>query len=167
MLTSFSRKMSHRKASLGVTLALLITMAGCGTLKLPAAFEGFSPVSKSELEDEPVEKSRGTFEVLLKPRVGKRSKSTLTLKGTAPVLLQDVLEASGAVKKFKSMDITIYRPIKGAAVPLQMQCQYDSGEDSVADAENYEIYPGDQILLEEVSGSAIGKLIGDLSPLDR
>ena len=50
---------------------------------------------------------------------------------------------------------------------MQMQCQYDSAEDSVADAENYEIYPGDQILLEEVSGSAIGKLIGDLSPLDR
>ncbi len=167
MLTSSSRKMTHRKASLGVALALLITMVGCGTLKLPAAFEGFSPVSKSELEDKPVEKSRGTFEVLMKPRVGKRIKSTQTLKGTAPVLLQDVLEASGAVKKFKSMDITIYRPVKGVAVPLQMQCQYDSAEDSVADAENYEIYPGDQILLEEVSGSAIGKLIGDLSPLDR
>lgn len=167
MLTSSSRKMTHRKASLGVALALLITMVGCGTLKLPAAFEGFSPVSKSELEDKPVEKSLGTFEVLMKPRVGKRIKSTQTLKGTAPVLLQDVLEASGAVKKFKSIDITIYRPVKGVAVPLQMQCQYDSAEDSVADAENYEIYPGDQILLEEVSGSAIGKLIGDLSPLDR
>ena len=167
MLTSSSRKMTHRKASLGVALALLITMVGCGTLKLPAAFEGFSPVSKSELEDKPVEKSLGTFEVLMKPRVGKRIKSTQALKGTAPVLLQDVLEASGAVKKFKSIDITIYRPVKGVAVPLQMQCQYDSAEDSVADAENYEIYPGDQILLEEVSGSAIGKLIGDLSPLDR
>ena len=167
MLTSSSRKMTHGKASLGVALALLITMVGCGTLKLPAAFEGFSPVSKSELEDKPVEKSLGTFEVLMKPRVGKRIKSTQALKGTAPVLLQDVLEASGAVKKFKSMDITIYRPVKGVAVPLQMQCQYDSAEDSVADAENYEIYPGDQILLEEVSGSAIGKLIGDLSPLDR
>ena len=166
MLTSSSRKMSHVKASLGVALALLITMVGCGTLKLTAALEGFSPVSQTEVENKPVEKSRGTFEVLMKSRVGSRVKTTQTLRSDT-VLLQDVLETSGAVKKFKSMDITIYRPVKGVAVPLQMQCQYDSAEDSVADAENYEIYPGDQILLEEVSGSAIGKLIGDLSPLDR
>ena len=168
MLTSSLTKMSRAKASAGVALALLITTVGCGTLKLPAAFEGFVPVSKSGVADgegKPVEKERGTFEVLMKSRFGKNTKSTQPLEGT--VLLQDVLEASRAVKKFRAMDITIYRPVKGAPVPLQMQCSYDSSKDSVSEAENYEIYPGDQILIEEVSGSKIGKLINELSPLDR
>lgn len=165
MLTRSTKKMSHATASMVVVFALLISMVGCGTLKLPAAFDGFAPVGKAEPETAPAEKSRGTFEVLMKTKLGKGSKSTQNLEGT--VLLQEVLEASGAVKKFKAMEITIYRPVKGAAVPLQMQCDYDSGEDSVPDAENYEIYPGDQVFIKEVSASKIGKLMGDLSPLDR
>ncbi len=168
MLTRASSKMSRAKASVGVAFALLITTVGCGTLKLPAAFEGFVPVSKSAADDaesKSREKSRGTFEVMMKPRYGKGGKSTQTLEGT--VLLQDVLEASGAVKKYRAMEITIYRPVKGSPIPLQMQCAYDSRKDSVSQAENYEIYAGDQILIEEVSSLKIGKLIDDLSPLDR
>jgi len=165
MLTRSTRKMSHAAASMGVVFALLISMVGCGTLKLPAAFDGFTPVSKAEPETAPAEKSRGTFEVLMKTRFDKGSKSTQNLEGT--VLLQEVLEASGAVKKFKGMEITIYRPVKGAAVPLQMQCDYDSDEDSVPEAENYEIYPGDRVFIQEVSSSKLGKLVSDLSPLER
>lgn len=168
MLTSSSSKMSRAKACVGVAVALLITTIGCGTLKLPAAFDGFAPVDKAavaDAKDKPAKKARGTYEVLMKSRFGKGGKSTQTLEGT--VLLQDVLEASGAVKKYRAMEITIYRPVKGSAVPLQMQCKYDSGKDSVSQAENYEIYAGDQVLIEEVSGLKIGKLINDLSPLDR
>jgi len=160
MLTTSSTKKSRAKAVLSVAIVLTATMVGCGALKLPAAFDGFTPVSKAEVESAPVENSRGTFEVLMKPRNGKGGKSTQHLTDT--VLLQDVIEASGAVKKFRAMEITIYRPVKGSPVPLQMQCEYDSGEDSVAAAENYEIYPGDKILLVEVSASKIGKLLGDL-----
>lgn len=165
MLTNSSRRMSRKQAPIGIVLMLLVLMAGCGSLKLPASFDGFSPVGKSEVESEKPEKTRGTYEVMMKPRYGKGSKATLPIKDT--VLLQNVLESSGAVKKYKAMDITIYRPVKGSPVPLQMQCEYDAGNDSVSDAENYEIYPGDQVLLEEVANSKVGKLIGDLSPLDR
>lgn len=160
MLTISSTKKSRAKASLSVAIVLTIMMVGCGTFKLPAALDGFTPVGKTQAESEPAKKSRGTFEVLMKPRGGKNSKSTQPITGT--VLLQDVIEASGAVKKFRAMEITIYRPVKGSPVPLQMQCDYDSGEDSVAEAENYEIYPGDKILMEEVAASKIGKLLGDL-----
>ena len=168
MLTSSSPIMSRAKASRGVALALLIATVGCGTLQLPAAFEGFVPVSKSGVtdgKDKPVEKTKGTFEVLMKSRFGKNRKSTQTLEST--VLLQDVLKASGAIKRYRAMDITIYRPVKGSPVPLQMQCDYDSSKDSVSEAENYEIYPGDQILIEEVSGSVIGKLINEIPSFDR
>ncbi len=164
MLTNSSEKMSWKLAPICVAF-MLISMAGCGSLKLPASFDGFSPISKPEVESKTPEKNRGTYEVIMKPRYGKGSKTTLPIKDT--VLLQNVLESSGAVKKYKAMNITIYRQVKGSPVPLQMQCDYDSAKDSVSDAENYEIYPNDQVLLEEVSNSKVGKLISDLSPLDR
>ena len=165
MLTSSSTKKSCAKASLGVVIVLTTAMVGCGTFKLPAALDGFTPVGKSEVESEPAANSRGTFEVLKRSSSGKGGKSTQQLTGT--VLLQDVLEASGAVKKFRSMEITIYRPVKGSPVPLQMQCNYDSGEDSVAESENYEIFPGDKILMEEVSGSKVGKYLDGSGTRDR
>ena len=165
MLTNLNGKISRKLTPTGIALVLLISLTGCGSLKLPAALEGFSPVSQSEVESETPEKTRGTYEVMLKPRHGKNRKTTLPLKDT--LLLQNVIEASGAVKKFKAMDVTIYRKVKGSPVPLQMQCEYDSANDSVSDAENYEIFPGDQVLLEEDSNFKVSRLIGDSPLFDR
>jgi hypothetical protein len=168
MRTNKTRAKSSASLVFGAILFVVSGSVGCGSLKLPASLDGFSPVSQSQVDAEAAEKqtsSKGTYELMMKPRYGKGAKATQPIKGT--VLLQDVIELSREIKKFRSMEITIYRPVKGSPVPLQMQCEYDSSSGSVSDAENYEIYPGDQILLEEVSGSKVGKLIGDLAPLDR
>ncbi len=140
-------------------------LTGCSTLQLPAG--GLGPFAASQAAStesaepsSPSSESLGECLILVKPRYGKGTKQTVKI--TENMLVQQVLEQSGAMKKRRNLEITIFRAVKGSPVPLKMMPEFDAAANSVRPEQNYAIQAGDKILIEE-SASSVGKTLGRLT----
>lgn len=142
-----------------VALLLAVQSIGCASMSLPAG-KLFGKAEAATPAAEPF----GQCTVLMKPGFGKGTQSTLDISEDTTV--QSVLERAGVQKKFKSMDIMIYRDIEGAMVPLKMAVDYNVGKRSVVDSQNYRVLPGDKVLFSEKSNSAISKALKNVAGIE-
>ncbi len=81
-----------------------------------------------------------------------------------PLTVQDALERSGAIKKFRSMDIMIYRVVEETGRVLKMKVEYTPRTKTVKPELNYAIHPNDRIMVQARSLSSIDKFVDSLSP---
>ena len=77
--------------------------------------------------------------------------------------VQTAIEESGAVKKFRKMDILVLRKLEGAFQPLKMTSDYDAGNKRVRPDSDYALQHGDRIVITPQSESHFLQLLGTFS----
>ena len=82
------------------------------------------------------------------------------------MVVQDVLEGSGAIDQFDRMTIKVKRFVKGQQAYLPLTAVYDHDRNEVRPESNYAIQPGDfLIVIEDTSSSTQDMLQQLLGPL--
>ena len=78
-----------------------------------------------------------------------------------PVTIQTALERSGALKKYRNMNVDLFRKVEGAYQPLKMPAVFDAGEKMIRPETDYGLRAGDSILVTpKTESSAFGQLMG-------
>jgi hypothetical protein len=132
----------------------ILTSTGClGGLGLTGAKLPTEPVSTE---------SMGQFRVDM---IGAFNK-TASFEGEIdePITVQDVLERSGATRKYRNMDIMIHRVVEETGRVLKLRVDYVPRKKSVKPELNYAIHDKDRILVQSRTTTAISKVVDSLNP---
>lgn len=134
-------------------LAILTTTGCLGGLGLTNGTLPTEPISSD---------SAGVYRVELSGHFSKSSTYQGEIDG--PITVQDALERSGATKKFKSMDILVYRVVKESGRGLKMPVEYMTRTKSVTPQTDYAIHPNDRVVVQARTLTAIDKIANSLNP---
>ena len=104
---------------------------------------------------------RGQYQIQLIPSRGKPTVEKVDITG--PVTVQDALEASGAIGKFGPMKITLRRIIKEKGTLLPLPVDYDVRSKTVLDGQNYNLLPGDTLIVSPKESKVWEKLVESLT----
>ncbi len=77
--------------------------------------------------------------------------------------IQTALERSGAIKKYRNMEVELYRKVEGAYQPLKMLAIYDAGKKMVRPETDYGLLAGDSILVKTKSDNPLNKVMGSFT----
>lgn len=80
-----------------------------------------------------------------------------------PVTVQTALESSGAVDKYKRMEITLYRRVAETGRMLKMPVVYQPRSDSVKVEQDYALHPGDRIVIKPVARGLFSLVMDGMS----
>lgn len=80
-----------------------------------------------------------------------------------PITIQTALERSGAIKKYRNMEIELFRKVEGAYQPLKMPAIYDAGAKMVRPETDYGLRAGDSILVRTKSENPLSKVMGSFA----
>ena len=81
-----------------------------------------------------------------------------------PITVQDALERSRATKKFRNMDIAVYRTVEESGRVLKMEVEYVPRTKSVKPEKNYALHANDRIVVESRTNTTIDRIIDSLNP---
>ena len=132
----------HR-AMLLAMLGIVSGLAGCSAFR-----EKVSPQLQSELTppNGPVVQPAAKYVVEIRPDEGKPQAVEKDL--TDPMHVQTALENTGAMKKFRRMDLELYRPLPNGGWH-KMRLEYDHANKQVPPEFDYSLLPGDRIIVTE------------------
>ncbi len=105
--------------------------------------------------------SVGKYRVEMSGGFGGGSVYDGTLDG--PHTVQTALERSGAIKKYRNMNVTIWRVIEETGQPLKMATRYEPRKKAITPDQDYALMPGDRIVVEMASNSFIDKMVDSAS----
>lgn len=142
-------KVVFQASTLCASIAILTISSGCSML--PMAQDKSLPTMVDQKE------ASGFYEVQMKGKLGRISTARGAIDG--PITVQTVLERSGAIEKFRAMEITLLRVVKDSGRGLKLPVEYEASKDAVRPEQDYAIHPGDQIMIEAKTGSAIDKIV--------
>jgi hypothetical protein len=81
------------------------------------------------------------------------------------MLVQDALKGSGAIHRFRRMDVVLVRNVAGGG-KLRLPVEYNGSTQRVADQHNYALHGGDTLEVTEDTSTAIDRMIEQaLEPL--
>ena len=125
-------------------------VSGCATLSLNKTAEAEPPMEMGP-----------TYTVALKSSRADARIHTGHLD--QPTTIQQVLEETGALAKFRSMNIIILRRVKETGRPLRLVVDFETSKRHVKPEQNYAIHPDDQILVESTNSSPLDALMSRIS----
>ena len=127
-------------------------LTGCQSFDFGASStaESATPVNREDVI--------GQYRVQLIPGRGKPTVENVDIVG--PVTVQDALEASGAIRKFGLMKITLSRITKENGTLLKLPVDYKVRSKTVPDGQNYNLLPGDTLTVSPKESKALEKAIG-------
>ena len=139
-------------------------MLGLTILTTTGCLGGIGLNNRAVLPTQPVsaEASAGQYQVEMTGNFSKSSVFQGEIDG--PLTVQDALERSGATKKFRSMEVMIYRVVKETGRGLKMPVEYKARNKSVLPEMDYALHPNDRISVRARSTNAIDKVIDSLNP---
>ena len=141
-----------------VLIGALLASSGCSSL--PKTQNKALPAAATQTQE-----AQGVYEVHMKGAFAKESISRGVIDG--PITVQTVLERSGAIEKFRNMEITIMRVVKesgqGIGQGLKLPVDFQSGKNAVRPEQDYAIHPNDRILIVSKSNNAIDKIVDSLA----
>ena len=126
---------------------------GCSTLP-------FSSAANVIVDDAPI--AAGQYQLKMESAFG----GAKTYKGNidGPITIQTALERSGAIKKYRNMNVDLFRKVEGAYQPLKMSAIYDAGEKMVRPETDYGLRAGDSILVSPKSEApTLSRMMGTFS----
>lgn len=147
-------KATFRISAICVLLSAVLASSGCSTFSLTQAQA--LPAGAAQAQ-----KAQGVYEVHMKGGFSKETVSRGVIDG--PITVQTVLERSGAIEKFRNMDITIMRVVKESGQGLKLPVDFQGGKDAVKPEQDYAIHPNDRIVIVSKSNSAIDKIVDSLA----
>jgi len=77
--------------------------------------------------------------------------------------VQTAIDASGATKKFRRMDVAVMRNVEGDYKPLKMSANYNSSKKMISPETDYALQHGDRIMITPKSESQLLKMFGTLA----
>ena len=124
---------------------------------------GCQPFQKSAAPEMPVGgNSSAMYQVQMIPKFGKPTVTKHVIRDKMTV--QDVIEETGAVTQFRSMEITLSRLVNEPRKSvLKLPIEYRYEKQAVVDYQNYSIHPGDTLVIKARSAGSLDKLVGALS----
>ncbi len=131
--------------------ALAMLSTGCSALPLASTAGTIGDVA-------PVDS--GQYQVKMETFGGSKMYQG-TIDG--PITIQTALERSGALKKYRNMEVELFRQVEGAYQPLKMPAIYDAGKKMVRPETDYGLRNGDSILVRTKSQNPFGKVMGTLN----
>ena len=129
------------------------TVASSGCASLPTLGSKSVPTSNKN--------SVGQYRVEMSGGFGGASVYDGTLDG--PHTVQTALEQSGAIKKYRNMNVTIWRVVEETGQPLKMATRYEPRKKAITPDQDYALMPGDRIVVEMTSNSLIDKMVDSAS----
>lgn len=129
---------------------ILMTISGCAVFH-PAVDPATIPAAP---ETKPI---AGLYQVEMQTTFGKGKVYQGEIDG--PITVQTVLERSGAIEKFRGMDIVLMRVVKESGVGLKMPVDYEIGDKSVRPEHDYAIHPNDRIIISSRSNNPLDKFV--------
>ncbi len=78
------------------------------------------------------------------------------------MVIQDVLEGSGATDRFSRMTIKLKRRVDGSQGYLPITAVYDQGRNAVRPESNYAIRPGDFLVITEDTATSTDDMVQQL-----
>lgn len=79
---------------------------------------------------------------------------------TGPVTVQTALEESGAVGRYRNMEITMYRRVSDSGRLLKLPVTFVPRTDSVKVEQDYALHPGDRIVVKPVTRGLFSLITG-------
>lgn len=131
------------RLTLLAVLAVASGLVGCSAFK-----EQLSPQLNSEVSPPggPVVEPAAKYTVEIRPSKGKPQAVEKDL--TDPIHVQSALEKTGASKKFRRMDLELFRPLPSGGWH-KMHLEYDKSNHQVPPEFDYALLPGDRIIVTE------------------
>jgi hypothetical protein len=142
---------------------LLLSTSGCSSLSVTGAL----PLTRADSEATSTASPAASCTVEL--RTGRRRAKTVDVPLSRETRVQDVLDASRATSKFRSLDVVIMRPTSNASEPLlKLPCRFDRDNRRIGWETDYAVLPGDRVVVREdttrpfdrVMGSMLGPVFG-------
>ena len=146
-----NRSVSSVFALLGIAM-IAVSFTGCTPLVMSKANEGV--VSKAAT-------SAGQYQLRMEMPFGKSETYIGDIDG--PLTIQNALERSGAMKKFRAMDVDLFREVEGTYAPLKMTAVFEPGKKMIRPETNYGLRAGDSILVKPASNNPFGKMLGKMA----
>lgn len=75
-----------------------------------------------------------------------------------PITVQTALEQSGAIGKYRNMDVSILRIVEETGRPLKMVVDYMPSKKMVRPEQDYAIMPGDRIIVQPQQNGMLERL---------
>jgi len=143
-----------RASVLCVLMGAVLASSGCSSL--PTTQTQALPTGAPQGQAAPA-----FYEVHMKGSFSKATSSRGVIDG--PITVQTVLERSGAIDKFRNMEITLMRVVKETGQGLKLPIDFQAGKNSIRPEQDYAIHPNDQILIVSKSNSAIDKVFDSIA----
>lgn len=133
-----------------IAAATLIS-TGCSTLPLASTAGNIEAAATADA---------GQYQVKMKTFGGSKM-----YRGTidGPITIQTALERSGAIKKYRTMEIELFRNVEGRLQPLKMPAIYDAAKKMVRPETDYGLLAGDSILVKPQTQNPLGKVMGSFA----
>ena len=163
-VANINRKRSNQQIFGQLALATMIVLgvafsSGCSTLPSSLSSNGVFPGSPQNTSV--ALKSSAQYLVDMQMSYGGSKKFKGNIGQGATV--QTAIDASGATKKFRKMDIVVMRNIKGEQTPLKMSCEYNSTKKAVRPETDYALQHGDRVVVTPKSENQLFKMMGTLA----
>ena len=156
MFTLTNHLISQTTLGLLTVLVVLSTSTGCSSLP--------SALSPGGLFNEPVSAPVSTAQPqYLVDMTSNFSQKQYRGNIGSGATVQTAIEESGALKKFRSMDVTVVRKIEGVFQPLKMTCLYNANKRMITPETDYALKHGDRILITPQSQNQLLQALGTLT----
>ncbi|MDG1873850.1 MAG: hypothetical protein P8J27_08060 [Mariniblastus sp.] len=135
--------------------SVLLIASGCSTIALTAN----SPLPDAQITESA--ESAGVYEVHMNGQFSK----AISFKGEidGPITVQTALERSGAIDKFRGMEVTLMRVVKESGRGLKLPVEYQAGTQQVTSSQDYAIHPNDRIMVQSRSKNPLDQIVNSLS----
>lgn len=153
MQSNYAEVLLSRRSQIVLSMlciALVATVStGCSALPVSSATNQIVDVAPADVQQ---------YQVKMESAFGGSKVYKGTIDG--PITIQTALERSGAIKKYRNMDIDLFREVEGSYKPLKMSALYDAGDRMVRPETDYGLRAGDSILVSPKSENSLGKMMG-------
>jgi hypothetical protein len=144
-------------------LALLAPMCVVLTACAPAAWN-VSALNWGE-EEQPAGPAPETCLVRFEPKDARPEQIEVPLR--QQMFVSDLLEAVKAEKRYRRMDITVFRASQDDGRWHRMESEYQGRKHGVTQLTNYEIRPGDRVVIAEDTSTTLDRILEGMNPLGR
>lgn len=120
-----------------------------GTLVIFSGCASFANLGSFGNKSEAIDPSR-RYQVAMANMVGQPVVFEDNIENNMTV--QAALEKSGAIRRYRNMDISILRSVEGTGEPLVLKVAYQPAQKMVSPEQDYALLPGDRVMIEPSNG---------------
>ena len=153
-MVSNSNNRLHSATAWLFAVSLAIIFSGCSTLN--SSYDQAVPIEDGAVN------SAGVYRVEIGG--GNFQKGSVYTGSLAkPVTVQEALVLSGAIEKYRNMEITVLRVVEESGRGLKMKIDFKPKSKSVPPEQDYAIHPKDRILVKPLTGNALDKFVDSVT----